>query len=205
MLSRDRILDTAVAMADANGFEGVTLRKIAAELGVHVTSLYHHVPTRDAVTEGVVERLLAEAELPVTEVGWEEWVRRFFAAIGDMAERHPGAFAALQVRPVQGPAALATFEVALTAFERAGLGLQDAFSAVKAVTLTALGAALERTAGPDDELPATDLEQLPEADFPHVRALEQVADPTATHAFALEVLVSGLRAQVRARKATTRG
>ena len=45
-------------MADRDGFEGVTLRRIAAELGVHVTSLYNHVPTRDAVTHGIIERLI---------------------------------------------------------------------------------------------------------------------------------------------------
>lgn len=199
-LSRDLILDTAVALADAGGIEGVTLRKIAAELGVHVTSLYHHVPTREAVTEGIIERLLAEADLPLTEVPWEQWVRRFFTAIGDVAEKHPGAFAALQLRPVQGPQALATFEAALAAFAKAGLDAQDAFSAVKATTLMALGAALERTAPVGSELPATDLTSLPAEDFPRVRALDATVDPLASHGFSLEVLVAGLRSQVRSRR-----
>ena len=64
-------------MADRDGFEGVTLRRIAAELGVHVTSLYNHVPTRDAVTDGIIERLIEEAKLPTSPVPWEEWVRSF--------------------------------------------------------------------------------------------------------------------------------
>ena len=63
-LTRERILRTAVAMADQDGLDAVTLRRIAAELGVHVTSLYNHVPTRDAVTDGIVETLLEEAGLP---------------------------------------------------------------------------------------------------------------------------------------------
>ena len=131
-------------MADRDGFGGVTLRRIAAELGVHVTSLYNHVPTRDAVTDGIIERLIEEAKLPTSPVPWEEWVRSFFTAMGTMATTHPGAFAALQRRPVQGPRAAASFEVALEAFTRAGLAPEDAYGAVKAVSLTSLAVALER-------------------------------------------------------------
>src|SRR4051795_6905877 len=118
-LTRERILRTAVRMADRDGPDTVTLRRIAAELGVHVTSLYNHVATRDAVTDGVVERLIDEAPLPLAPVGWEEWVRSFFTAIGTLATRHPGAFTALQRRPVQGAHATASFEIALAAFTKA--------------------------------------------------------------------------------------
>lgn len=197
-LSRERILATAVTLADAEGLGAVTLRRLATELGVHVTSLYHHVATRDAVTDGIVERLIAEADLPLEPVGWEQWVRRFFTAIGDVAERHPGAFAAVQLRPVQGPDATATFEVALAAFEKAGLSPHDAYAALKAATLMTMGAALERTLVEDD-LAATAVEELPAEDFPRVRGLLDQADPMASYAFSLEVLVSGLRAQVRRR------
>ena len=121
VLTRERIVATAIDLADRDGFEAATLRRIAGELGVHVTSLYNHVPTRDAVTDGMVERLIEEADLPVEPVGWEQWVRSFVARIGDVASRHPGAFGALQRRPVQGPRAAASFEVALAASRKRGL------------------------------------------------------------------------------------
>ena len=60
-LTRERIIGTAIELADRDGFEAATLRRIAAELGVHVTSLYNHVATREAVTDGIVERLIEEA------------------------------------------------------------------------------------------------------------------------------------------------
>ena len=198
-LSRDRILETAVALADRDGLEAVTLRRIAAELGVHVTSLYHHVPTREAVSDGVVELLVAEADLPLEPVPWEQWVRRFFTAMCDVARAHPGAFQALQAHPVQGARASATFEVALAAFTKAGLSPQDAYGALKTVSLVTLGAALEQAAIAQGGLQGTHLEDLPEEDFPQVRALSEIDEPDAAHAFALEVLVSGLRAQVRKR------
>jgi AcrR family transcriptional regulator len=196
-LTRDRILATAIAMADRDGFEAVTLRRIAAELGVHVTSLYNHVPTRDAVTDGIVERLIAEAKLPSTPVSWEEWVRSFFAAIGTIAVTHPGAFTALQRRPVQGPDASATFEVALAAFAKAGFSPEDAYYAVKATSLTALTVGLERGMAVQGLMPETAVEALPPESFPHVRDLAHGVDPEAAWSFSLETLVSGLRAQLR--------
>src|ERR1700755_62011 len=119
-LTRERILQTAVRLADRDGPDAVTLRRIAGELGVHVTSLYNHVPTRDAVTDGIVELLLDEAKLPTGPVPWDAWVRRYAAAIVGIAATHPGAFHALRQRPVQGERATASFEVALAAFTQAG-------------------------------------------------------------------------------------
>jgi AcrR family transcriptional regulator len=196
-LTRERIIETAVTLADREGFEAVTLRRLAGELGVHVTSLYNHLPTREAVTDGMVERLLEEADLPRASVGWEEWVRRFFSAMGTVAERHPGAFTALQRRPVQGASAAITFEVALAAFARAGLGPADAYSAVKATALTALAVGEERSMRSSGQLLETSLEDLPDVEFPNVRGLVVADQPEAAWTFTLEVLVGGLRSKVR--------
>src|SRR3954447_7148326 len=116
-LTRERILQAAVRLADRDGPEAVTLRRIATDLGVHVTSLYNHVPTRDAVTDGIVELLLDEAKLPTGPVEWDVWVREFIDAVVGVAATHPGAFHALQQRPVQGARATASFEVALAALQ----------------------------------------------------------------------------------------
>lgn len=198
-LSRDRILDAAVALADREGFEAATLRRIAAELGVHVTSLYHHVATRDAVVDAMVERLMGEADLPLEPVGWEQWVRRFVAAVADVAAKHPGAFAALSERPVQGEAAARTFEVALAAFAKAGLSPLDAYGAVKATSMLALGIAGESALQAAGLTRETAIDQLPVDRFPEVHKLEDVTDVEASWAFAVDTLVSGLRSQIRKR------
>src|SRR5438270_13508240 len=100
-LTRERILRTAVAIADREGPDAVTLRRIAVKLDVHVTSLYNHVPTREAVTTGIVDALVTSADLPLDPIGWEAGVRAFVGGIGDVAVAHPGACAALQRRPVE--------------------------------------------------------------------------------------------------------
>lgn len=199
-LTRDRILTTAIELADREGFQSVTLRRIAGELGVHVTSLYNHVPTREAVTDGIIELLIAEAGLPTMELAWEQWVRRFFAALGTIAAVHPGAFTALQHRPVQGPRAAASFEVGLAAFARAGLGPDDAYHAVKAAALTALSVGMERSMATSGPLAQTVLDELPPERFPALLSVPASTNPEAAWSFSLETLVAGLRAQLVARQ-----
>ena len=201
-LTRDRILRTAVVIADRDGPEAVTLRRIAAELDVHVTSLYNHVPTREAVTDGIVEVLLGDAKLPTQPVSWETWVRRFFEAITAIAATHPGAFHALQQRPVQGPRATASFEVALAAFTKAGFSLPDAYAAVKTVSLLALMVGAERSMLARGEMQETDLSALAPESFPLVRGVAAEAGYEDSWAFSLETQVAGLRSQLRRRKRT---
>jgi AcrR family transcriptional regulator len=187
-------------MADNDGFDAVTMRRIAAELDVHVTSLYNHVADRDAVTDGVVEALLDEAKLPVTPVDWEEWTRAFFNGLGTVAATHPGAFTALQRRPVQGERAAAAFEVALDAFGRAGFAPADAYNAVKAVSLTTLTMGLERALASAGSVLESPLSALPDEQFPNLRRLPDVADIEQAWSFTLETLVAGLRAQLASRR-----
>lgn len=198
-LSSDRIVTTARDLADREGLDAVTLRRLATELGVHVTSLYNHVPARDAIVDGLVELLISEADLPGNPRNWEEWVREFVAAVGAIAETHPGAFAALERRPVQGERALASFEVALGAFARAGLSAAEAYSAVKATTYVALAIGLERALAARGETAATKTDRLPPDRFPHLLALPD-DDPRGAWAFSVETLVAGLHTQVRRAK-----
>jgi AcrR family transcriptional regulator len=199
-LSRDRIVTTARDLADRDGLDAVTLRRLATELDVHVTSLYNHVATLDAIVDGIVQLLFAEADIPESPRNWEEWVRGFVAAVGALAVAHPGAFAALERRPVQGERALLSAEVALAAFARAGLSPADAYSAIKATTYVALAIGVERALAARGDAAATTIDNLPAGRFPHVQALLDVDDPDEAWAFSVETLVAGLHTQVRRAK-----
>ncbi len=201
-LSRERILATAIAMADRDGLDAVTLRRIARKLGVHVTSLYNHVPTKDAVIDGIVERLIVEAALPTVETTWQAWIRAFAVEMRSVAHRHPGAFAALERRPVQGPAATASFEVAIGAFRAAGFSIEDAFAAVKATSLAVLGLCIEETVASRFEdsatvwVPRTDTATLPPEDFPNMFATNDIADDVDAWTFLVESLIAGFSARL---------
>jgi AcrR family transcriptional regulator len=196
-LTRERILQTAVRLADRDGPDAVTLRKIAGELGVHVTSLYNHVPTREAVTDGIVELLLDEAKLPTTAVAWDAWIRQFVDGVVGIAASHPGAFHALRERPVQGARATASFEIALAAFARAGFPTADGFAAIKAASYLALMIGTERSMVARGELLETQLEDLPADAFPMVRSVAtEAADYEYVWAFSVDTLVAGLQARL---------
>lgn len=201
-LSRDRILSCAVLVADRDGLEAASLRRVAGELGVHVTSLYNHVETKEALLDGLVEQLLGSVDLPLEELPWEQWVRQFVGAVARLAREHPGAFAVLLRRPVQGPRAAATFEVGMTAFRRAGLGTASAYAAVKSVALAALGCCVEQAYAASGGDLMTDLGALPARDFPELHQLDadvaDVADLDVVATLA-EVLVDGLAARLASR------
>lgn len=196
-LSRERILDCAVRLADIKGLDATSLRAIATALGVHVTSLYNYLPTKDALLDGIVEQLFSGADLPVGELAWEDWVRRFVAAVAELARAHPGAFAVLLRRPVQGPGASATFEAGLAAFRGAGLDVAESYGAVKSVALAVLGVCVEQASAAtgSDEL-HTDLSRLSGTDFPELHATASVVTEIDMVAMITEVLVAGLASRL---------
>jgi AcrR family transcriptional regulator len=192
-LSRERILWCAVQVADRDGLDAASLRKVAGELGVHVTSLYNHVPTKEALLDGVVEELFASVDLPLGEVPWEQWVRQFVAAVAQLAREHPGAFAVLMRRPVQGGEALATFEAGLGAFRRAGMDTPQSYEAVKTVSLAVLGCCVEQSYAAAGDGPATDVATVSPLEFPLVHEVTSVAEEDIDVVTTLaEVLVAGL-------------
>jgi AcrR family transcriptional regulator len=164
---------------------------------VHVTSLYNHVPDKEAVLDGIVERLLGEALLPRGTVTWDEWIRRFATAMRRIARRHPGAFAAFHQRPVQGPRAAEWTEAGLAAFRDAGFSLPDACRAIKSASLAVLGLVLDDLArGRAPDL-ATDLSALPRERYPLLHDASAIASGLDTWSYLLDALVKGFGANLR--------
>ena len=198
-LSRTRILECALDVADRDGLEAASLRRIAAELGVHVTSLYNHVPTKDALLDGMVEEIVVEAKVPVGDVGWEEWVRAFVGGMARVAVEHPGSFAVLLHRPVQSPRATEAFESALAAFRAEGLDAVQAYAAVKSVVFAVLGCCLELAGLRHGDRPETDVTSLDWQRFPQLHEVSRVAGDVDLAATLTEVLVAGLAQQLPSR------
>ena len=105
-LSRDRILDAALALADEAGLEGLTMRGLAARLGVEAMSLYNHVASKAELLDGLVERLVLAVDVrPRPGEAWADLLRRVSLAYRDVAIAHPMAFGLLTTRPLAtGPA-----------------------------------------------------------------------------------------------------
>ena len=107
-LSRERVLAAAVALADAHGTEALTMRRLAEELGVEAMSLYHHVPNKEALLDGVVDLVFAEialelpAQLDVTPANWKSLMRSRILASRSVLLRHKWAPSLIESRANSG-------------------------------------------------------------------------------------------------------
>jgi AcrR family transcriptional regulator len=72
-LTKHRVLAAAVQLADRDGIEALTMRKLAEELGVEAMSIYYHVPNKEAVLDGVVDLVFAEANESAASLPRTEW------------------------------------------------------------------------------------------------------------------------------------
>lgn len=141
-LTARRVLDSAIGIADADGVEAITLRRLAEVLGVHPTSIYNHVPTKEAILDGICDVMLEEAAIPSGQVTWQEWVRDFAAGMRRLSAAHPGGFQVFTRRAARGPVASRITESGLDAFRRGGFSPAEASYAVAGVSLALMGMAL---------------------------------------------------------------
>jgi AcrR family transcriptional regulator len=90
-LTRERILEAAIAIADEEGLEALTMRRLGSELGVQAMSLYNHVANKDDLRDGIVEIVMAEIEVPSDASDWKAALRRSAISAYDAFIRHPWA------------------------------------------------------------------------------------------------------------------
>ncbi|MEE2038987.1 TetR/AcrR family transcriptional regulator C-terminal domain-containing protein [Nocardiopsis sp. CT-R113] len=147
-LTRERIVAATIALLDREGAPGLTMRKVAAELGVHATSLYWYVERREDLVDLAVDGILAEAAevLPGPDTPWDTAVkvtaRRFYAAL----TAHTWAAEFAGSRPLIGPNAIALSRRIIGAIERAGGEEEAQAIAIRALSNQILGAATSAVA-----------------------------------------------------------
>jgi AcrR family transcriptional regulator len=107
VLSREAILDAALALADERGLDAVSMRAVARRVGVTPMALYPYVGNKDALLDGLVDRLLANL-LPLAdeEGDWRDRLRRGARAARQLAHRHPSTYPLLLARPSVTPDAV---------------------------------------------------------------------------------------------------
>jgi len=94
-LTRERILETALRLADDGGIEALSMRKLGQALGFEAMSLYHHVANKDDLIDGILDLVIAESEPPSPDGDWRSAVRRSAISVHDAIRRHPWAAALL--------------------------------------------------------------------------------------------------------------
>ncbi|MBW9215291.1 TetR/AcrR family transcriptional regulator [Mumia sp. zg.B53] len=88
-VSRPQVVDAAVAIADAQGLDAVSMRSVARSLGVGAMTLYSHVPGRDELLDAMVDRAYADVDLPEPGLPWRPALERYARGYWQLLRRHP--------------------------------------------------------------------------------------------------------------------
>ena len=142
-LSTERVLGAAVALAARDGIESLTMRKLADDLGVTAMSLYHHVPNKDELLDGMVDIVFSEIELPSTEVDWKTAMRQRAISTREVLNRHPWAVGLMESRATPGPASLRLHDAVLGCLREGGFSIEMAIQAYSVQDAYIYGFALQ--------------------------------------------------------------
>lgn len=216
--SLSEILDTAVRIADAEGLDAVSTRRIADEIGISTMSLYTYVPSKHELFDLMLDRIYAEIA-PGREGDWRARLSTIAHSLFDFCVRHPWALSFATHRPVLGPNTLAAYENMLASVD--GLGL-DEIEMDRVVTLISdyvhgavRGAARERivkeATGMTDEQwwhrVAPTLETIDFSPYPVASRVGPVTgeaygahDPAGAFAFGLSRVLDGLALFIRGKR-----
>ena len=204
-LTRERILDAAEDVA-RDGFEALTLRALAARLDAAPMALYRYFPTKDALVNALLDRVLGRFTPRPPSDDWVDDLRHFARAHRRLLDQHPWALAALFSHPSPGRNATRVGEIALAILNRGGFDSQSMVAIFGGIL--ALNYGWSSFAGARDVPPANAAEQVREAlatvppgEFPHTTAVaSDMAQYGHDHHYelVLDRLLAGIRAASRA-------
>lgn len=149
-LNRDRIVDKAVASADASGFESVSMRKLADELTTAPMSLYRHVANREDLLDGMVDVVFGEMYPPAIGGDWKSELRKRALSARAALRRHPWAIGLLETRMHPGTASAVHHNATMGCLREAGFGFRDAVHAYNLLDSYTYGFALQEKSIPFD-------------------------------------------------------
>ena len=201
-LSRERVLQAALRLADEAGIEALSMRRLAQGLGVKAMSLYNHVANKDDILDGLVDLVIGEIELPSPSPDWKTAMRRRAASAHAVLLRHPWATMAIVSRVNVGPAMLRYVEATLGCLREAGFSLEMADHGWNAIdshiygfTLQELNFPFEATAYAEAAKDYVAL--IPAEQYPHLNQLTQRVmarqyDGLHDFEFGLNLILEGL-------------
>jgi AcrR family transcriptional regulator len=210
-LTSERVLQAAMALADREGVESLSMRRLARELGVEAMSLYHHVPGgKQALLDGMVDLVFGEIELPAADGDWKEAMRRRAVSAREVLARHPWAINLMESRRTPGPANLRHHDAVIGCLRQAGFPVALTAHAYSILDAYVYGFAVQEASLPFDtpeetaELASEMMEAFPVDAYPHLTefAVQHVLQPGYDYGdeyqFGLELILDGLERLARA-------
>ncbi|MBO3749493.1 TetR/AcrR family transcriptional regulator C-terminal domain-containing protein [Streptosporangiaceae bacterium NEAU-GS5] len=203
-LTRERVLLAAVALADVEGIESLTMRKLGEKLGVEAMSLYNHVASKSDLYDGMIDTVFGEIGLPGGEGDWKTAMRKRAISVRSALSRHPWAIGRMESRSTPGPATLRHHDAVIGILRGAGFSITLAAHAVSALDSYIYGFTLQQKNLPFDT--AEDTAKITQAimarftsgEYPHLTemAVEHVLRPGYDYGsefmFGLDLILDGL-------------
>lgn len=139
-LTRQRVLETALALVDAEGLDALSMRRLGAELGVEAMSVYKHVANKDALLDGLVDQLWMQVRDGLPDgADWAEQLRGFARRLRAVMHRHPQAASVLLSRCVLPVPMVETYATLLDTLRAAGIDDAAAARTVRSVAGYVMG------------------------------------------------------------------
>ncbi len=210
-LTRERILRTAISLADRDGLESLSMRKLGQKLGVEAMSLYNHVRNKVDMLDGMVDVVFSEIELPANGVDWRTAMRKRAMATRQVLLRHPWAIGLMESRATPGRATLRHHDAVLGSLRTAGFSIDMAAHAysildgyIYGFTLTELALPFSNSEGAAGvvEIAGNILEGFRPNEYPHLAemAVDRAMKPGYNYGdefeYGLDLILDGItRAQ----------
>jgi AcrR family transcriptional regulator len=201
-LSRERVLHAALRLADEEGIESLSMRKLAQALGVQAMSLYNHVANKDDLLDGIMDRVVSEIEVPSLDTDWKTAIRRRAISAHAVLLRHPWATMPLVSRVNVGPAMLRYVDATLGCLVEAGFSFEMADHAWNAIDSHIYGFTLQELNFPFEaaeysEAAKSRLSLIPSDKYPYLNHLTHWVmkgrhDGIHDFEFGLELILDGL-------------
>ena len=207
-LTKERVLQAAVDLADRGGIEALSMRKLGQELGVDAMALYRHVRSKDDILDGIIQVIVSEIDLPDPGEDWKAALRQQIMTARLVMLRHPWAPRVLEERSTAGPAVLGYIDSVLAILDAGGFSIDMAHHALHVLGSRILGFNQDLFEDSSDAPPGAEeaalLSSAMADRFPYVTKLALAAshdgvlgpcDDDFEFEFGLDLILNGLERQ----------
>src|SRR4051795_10536210 len=205
-LSRERVLETAIAFADRHGLDALSMRKLGQELGASAMSAYYYFANKEQLLDGMVDVVFGEIEPPSPDLDFKTAMRRRAISTRDALNRHRWAVGHMEGRTDHGPANLRLHDAVLGCLRAAGFSIEATVHAYSVQDAYIYGFALQETdmsSETADDFAAEAQRQMVAyqdvlADYPHLVEVvggyvaESGYDYATEFLFGLDLILDGL-------------
>ena len=175
-LTRALVLERAMALADANGVDALSMRSLASSLGVEAMSLYHHVANKEQILDGMIDIVFDEIGLPATELSWIAALRWRATSVHRVLMQHRWAVGLMDSRSSMGAATMKHHDTMIGVLRAGGFSMNEVANMSALLDSYVFGFVLQERSLPGasadqiEDMTLAMLQQFPPDQYPNLRA-----------------------------------